>query len=154
MRKTFGGFGVALLLLLPGATAPAWAAPESEQITVDGPYTVRQEMTKRSMGGDMGEQHLSVSQNVGYSDLDLTKYADVETLRQRVRTAAKDTCRELSRRFPVSMYIPVTTDTCARDAARNGLAQVDAVAAKSVASADMGRRQTLARQETRPLQSE
>ena len=152
MRKTFGGFGVALLLLLPGATAPAWAAPESEQITVDGPYTVRQEMTKRSMAGELGEQHLSVSQNVSYADLDLTKYADVEILRQRVRTAAKDSCKELTRRFPVSMYIPVTTDTCARDAARNGLAQVDAAAAKSVASADMGSRQTLARQDTRPLQ--
>ena len=150
MRKTFGGFGVTLFLLLPGATAPAWAAPESEQITVDGPYTVRQEMTQRSMGGEMGEQHLSVSQNVSYADLDLTKYADVETLRQRVRTAAKDSCRELGRRFPVSMYIPLTTDTCARDAARNALAQVDAAAARSVASA--APRQTLARQDTRPPQ--
>jgi UrcA family protein len=150
MRKTFGGFSAALLMMLAGATSPAWAAPESEQITVDGPYTVRQEQTKGSIGGEMGEQHLSVSQNVSYADLDLTKYADVETLRQRVRAAAKDSCRELGRRFPVSMYIPLTTDTCARDAARTGLAQVDAAAAKSVASA--APRQTLARQDTRPLQ--
>jgi len=146
MRKTFDG--LALLMMLTGAAMPAWAAPESEQITVDGPYTVRQEMTKRSMGGEMGEQHLSVSQSVSYADLDLTKYADVETLRQRVRAAAKDSCRELGRRFQVSMYIPLTTDTCARDAARDALAQVDAAAAKSVASA--APRQTLARQDTRP----
>jgi UrcA family protein len=150
MRKTFGGFGAALLILLPGAAMPAWAAPESEQITVDGPYTVRQEVTKRGMGGELAEQNLSVSQNVGYSDLDLTKHADVEKLRDRVKTAAKDTCRELDRRFPVSTYIPVTSRSCARDAARDGLAKVDAVAAKSVASAD--RRQTLARQDTSPLQ--
>ena len=150
MRSTFGGFGLALLMMLAGATTPVWAAPESEQITVDGPYTVRQEMTKGSIGGEMGEQYLSVSQSVSYADLDLAKYADVETLRQRVRAAAKDSCRELSRRFPVSMYIPLTTDTCARDAARSALAQVDAAAAKSVASA--APRQTLARQDTRPLQ--
>ena len=152
MRKTFGGFGVALLLLLPGATAPAWAAPESEQITVDGPYTVRQEVTKRGMGGELAEQTLSVSQNVGYSDLDLTKHADVEKLRDRVRTAAKDSCRELDRRFPVSTYIPVTSRSCARDAARDGLAKVDAITTQSVASADRATRQTLARQDIRPLQ--
>jgi UrcA family protein len=151
MRKTFGGFGVALLILLPGATAPAWAVPESEQITVDGPYTVRQEVTKRAMSGAMGEQNLSVSQNVDYSDLDLTKHTDVEKLRDRVRAAAKDTCRELDRRFPVSTYIPVTTRSCARDAARNGLAKVGAITAQSVASADTIPRQTLARQDTRPL---
>ena len=150
MRKTFGGFGVVLLILLPGATVPAWAAPESEQITVDGPYTVRQEVTKRAMSGDIGEQTFSVSQNVGYSDLDLTKHADVETLRQRVKAAAKDSCKELNRRFPSSIYIPVTTDNCARDAARAGLARVDAAAAQSVASA--APRQTLARQDVRPLQ--
>ena len=150
MRKTFGGFGVVLLILLPGATTPAWAAPESEQITVDGPYTVRQEVTKRAMSGDMGEMNFSVSQNVGYSDLDLTKQADVEKLRQRVRAAAKDTCKELDRRFPVSIYIPLTSRSCARDAARDGLARVDAITAQSVASA--GTRQTLARQDVRPFQ--
>jgi|GEM_PF-1353670 len=150
MRKTFGGFGMALLLLLPGAIAPAWAAPESEQITVDGPYTVRQVVTKRSMSGEMGEQSFSVSQRVGYSDLDLTKQTDVEKLRERVKVAAKDTCKELDRRFPVSTYIPVTTRSCARDALRDGLAQVDAITRQSVASADW--RQTLARQDTPPLQ--
>jgi UrcA family protein len=142
---------MALLLLLPAATAPAWAA-QSEEITVDGPYTVRQEVTKRPMGGDIGELHLSVSRSVPYSDLDLTKHADVETLRERVRAAAKDSCRELSRRFPVSTYIPVTTDTCARDATRDGLAKVDAIAGQSVASANTGMRQSLARQDTRSLQ--
>ena len=94
VRKALGGFGVALLILLPGATAPAWAAPESERITVDGPYTVRQEVTKRSMSGEMGEQSFSVSQRVGYSDLDLTKQTDVEKLRERVKVTAKDTCKE------------------------------------------------------------
>lgn len=148
VRKALGGFGVALLILLPGATAPAWAARESERITVEGPYTVRQEVTKRAMSGDLGEMNLSVSQNVGYSDLDLTKQADVERLRERVKTAAKDTCKELDRRFPVSTYIPVTTRSCARDAARDGLARVDAITAQSVASADRGARQTLARQDT------
>ena len=152
MRKTFGGFGVALLVLLQGAAVPAWAAAESEQITVDGPYTVRQEVTKRALSGDIGEMNFSVSQNVGYSDLDLTKQADVEKLRERVKMAAKETCKELDRRFPVSIYIPVTGRSCARDAARDGLARVGAIAARSVASVDRGPRQTLARQDTTSIQ--
>ena len=152
MRKRLGGFGVALLILLPGTTAPAWAARESERITVAPPYTVRQEVTSRAMNGEIGEQKLSVSQQVSYADLDLSKHADVETLRERVRAAAKDSCRELNRRYPKAAYIPVTNDTCARDAARDGLARVDAITAQSVASANTGMRQSLARQDTRPLQ--
>ena len=152
MRKTFGGLGVALFLLLPGITAPAWAAREDERITVSGPYTVRQEITQRNMGGQMQEQKLSVSQDVSYADLDLTRHADVEKLRERVNAAAKDSCKELDRRFPVSTYIPVTTRSCARDAAREALAQVDTIAAQSVANANGNMRQSLARQDTRPLQ--
>lgn len=158
MTKTLAGCCGALLVLglqiLPASFSPAQAqqarAGEEEQVTVDGPYIVRQEKTKRSMGGLTAEQTISVSQRVSYADLDLSRQSDVNLLRWRVKAAAKDSCRQLERRFPSSLYIPdQTMHQCIRDAADQALAQVDAVASRSLARANTG--QTVARADVPPV---
>jgi hypothetical protein len=146
MTKTFAGCCSMLLALglqvFPAGLGSAQAAtPGQEEVTVDGPYTVRQELTKRALGGEMSETTLSVSQHVSYADLDLSKADDVAKLRERVKTAAADSCRELQRRFPSLTYIPMPYQTpyqCARTAAGPALARVDAITSQSVARADTG----------------
>jgi len=141
MTKTLAGCCAPLLILglqvFPAGLAQA--ASQEEQVTVDGPYTVQTQVTKRAMQGRMEEETISVSQKVAYSDLDMSRQSDVDKLRDRVRTAAKDSCRELERRFPSAVYIPDRTRfECVRDATSQAMAQVDAVASRSVAQANTG----------------
>lgn len=142
MTKTVAGCCASLLILglqvFPAGLAQA--ASQEEQVTVDGPYTVQHQVTKRAMQGRMEEETISVSQQVGYSDLDMSRQSDVDRLRDRVRTAAKDSCRELERRFPSAVYIPDKTRfECVREATSQAMAQIDAVASRSMAQANTGR---------------
>lgn len=158
MTKTFAGCCGALLVaglqILPLGFTAAQAQParssEEEQVTVDGPYIVRQEKMTRSLSGMMAEQTISVSQRVSYADLDLSRQSDVDLLRWRVKTAAKDSCRQLERRFPSSIYIPdQTMHECIRDATSQAMAQVDTVASGSLARANAG--QAVARADVPPI---
>jgi UrcA family protein len=145
MIRTFGCCTALLALGLP--LFSAGAALGEEKITVQGPYTVRTEMTKRSLGGDMPEFAISVSQNVGYGDLDLSKPEDAAKLRDRVATAAKDSCRELDARFSRNVYIPVGESTprdCVRNATGQALARLDATTNSALARADTNNRQQVA----------
>jgi UrcA family protein len=150
MTKIFAGCGPALLALSLQmlAAGSAWAADLGEEkITVQGPYTVRTEMTKRSLGGEMPEFTISVSRDVNYADLDLSKSEDVAKLRDRVATAAKDSCRELDSRFPRDVYIPVNESSrkdCVRHATGQALARLDATTNGALARADTNNRQQVA----------
>src|SRR3954462_7366768 len=149
MTKTFTGCCSALLVFglqsFTATPATAQAAPSGqEEVTVDGPYVFHQQTTKRAMNGQMAEKTISVSQQVSYSDLDLSKAGDVETLRTRVKTAAKDDCRELDRRFSPSIYVPFDDRrSCVRHATGQALARVDAIASQSLARANTGATQTV-----------
>ena len=137
MTRTFGRCTALLALGLP--LFSAGAALGEEKITVQGPYTVRTEKTKRSLGGHMPEVTISVSQNVGYTDLDLSKPEDVAKLRDRVNVAAKDSCRELDTRFPRDVYVPVGESSrkdCVRNATGQALARLDTVTKDALARAD------------------
>jgi len=148
MTKTFAGRCTVLLALNLFFAGSVWAAaPGEEQITVQGPYTVRKAMTKRSLSGEMPEFTISVSQNVGYADLDLSKPDDVAKLRDRVRVAAKDSCRELDSRFPRDVYHPVGESSrkdCVRNAAGQALARLDATTNGAIARADTSANQQVA----------
>jgi UrcA family protein len=71
---------------------------------------------------------VNMSQGISYHGLDLTSDADVATLEGRVRQAAEDICKELDRRYPKSVYIPVEEDKdCAKNAAENAMVEVRTV---------------------------
>lgn len=139
--KTFamcsGTLLVLTLQLFPAGSAGA-AASEREDVTVDGPYTVRQEVTKQALRGRPPEMRLSASQTVSYADLDLSNPSDMEKLRSRVKSAAKDSCNELDLRFPRDAYIPDQSRyQCMKTAMNDALAQVGPVTGQSVARADI-----------------
>ena len=149
MTKTFAGRCTVLALSLQLFSAgTVWAADlGQEEVTVQGPYTVRKEMTKRSLGGEMPEFAISVTQQVNYADLDLSRPEDVAKLRDRVRMAAKDSCRELDSRFPRDIYHPVgesSRNDCVRNATGQALARVDATTNGAVARAEASNRQQVA----------
>lgn len=77
-------------------------------------------------------QGMSVSREVNYADLDLTKPEDVERLKERTNRAAVQVCRELDHRNPWSMtdlfgaHMP-----CVRHAQQQALAQVPGIVVPS-----------------------
>jgi UrcA family protein len=104
-------------------------------------------MTKRALGGEMPEFAISVSQNVNYADLDLSKPDDVTKLRDRVTAAARDSCRELDSRFPRGVYHPVGESRrrdCVRNTTGQALARLDTVTNGALARADASHNQRVA----------
>jgi len=108
---------VALLVfasLLSGVSVQAASIPD-EQITV------------RS-----GIRGMTVSRDVNYGDLDLTKPEDIERLKARTNRAAVQVCRDLDHRNPWSMtdlfgaHIP-----CVTNAQQQALAQVPGIVVPS-----------------------
>ncbi|HWU54281.1 MAG TPA: UrcA family protein, partial [Rhizomicrobium sp.] len=109
----------------------ALAAGDSEQVTVDAPYTIRQQPMTRTMLGQMPERRVTVESSVSYADLDFSKQADVDTMRDRLRKAVRDNCRELDRRFPSLVYIPVGQDNCVKAGTLQSFAQLDDIRASA-----------------------
>lgn len=117
---------VALLLAAGPLQAQEMGLP-TEEITVYAPYAVHkvQSGTTRSPA-----LTVTLTQRVSYHDLDLAKDGDAAELKQRIHAAAADVCKELDRRYPKTVYIPITsTRNCARDAEKAGLAQAEAIIA-------------------------
>jgi len=121
------GFETAVVLLL-AASVPALAQMEpAEKITVFAPYIVKK---SNSGAGRTPVTTITISQEVSYQDLDLRSEIGLTTLVGRVRQAAEDICRELGRRYPKSIYVPVSEDKdCAKNAEANGMMEVHAVVA-------------------------
>lgn len=106
------GFCACSFSLLAAAQA---AQIPGEQVTVHS----------RSQGTSV----MSVSRDVNYGDLDLTKPEDVERLKARTNRAAVEVCRELDHRNPWSMTdLFGTHQPCVRSAQQQALAQVPGIA--------------------------
>ena len=120
---------------------PAWAQPASlesagEVVTVTAPSVVIHQRTapmgSPALGGGMTRpiEVVSVNRTVSYADLDLAKPGDVNIFTKRINDAAKDACDTLDRRYPKTIYIPVSPDeNCARNAAGNAMRIADQVIA-------------------------
>jgi UrcA family protein len=99
----------AMLLVLGtfGAGTALAATDATEEVTVDSPYTIRQQVLPRTSQREMAARQTSISREISFADLDFSKQADVDIMRQRIRQAARETCDELDRRFPPTVYVPV-----------------------------------------------
>jgi UrcA family protein len=77
-------------------------------------------------------QGMSVSREVNYGDLDLTKPEDVERLKARTNIAAVQVCRELDHRNPWAMTDLFGAHApCVRNAQQQALAQVPGIVVPS-----------------------
>lgn len=121
-----GILSMALLMTLAAASpAIAQTPSELETITVVAPritYQVKRE------GGSVIPKEITVAKQsavVTFSDLDLTRTADLYTLQARVDEAAARVCTELAQQFPEG---EPSTPICARRATDDAMAQVQRAA--------------------------
>lgn len=141
-RKICGFYGALLMLGASYAgSGMARALPLSvgdEEVRVVSPYTIRQQVLDRSLTSPMLTTRISVEKSVSFSDLDLTKPADVNKMKARLRQAAKDSCKELNRRFPRSIYVTLDDTNCVKNATHQSLARFEAIisGAKQTARVD------------------
>ncbi|MGZ5920315.1 MAG: UrcA family protein [Rhizomicrobium sp.] len=126
----------ATLLIFDGPTAAQPAPPQPgmhETVTVVAPYIVRRATVTPATGtpatgGGMARQIevVSVDRAVDFSDLDLSSSSGAATLEKRIKDAAAEACREIDKRYPKNVYIPVSPNQdCAGIAAGNAMKIAD-----------------------------
>jgi UrcA family protein len=116
-------------LTAPSSSQPAAAKSElHETITVYAPFVVRRAAVRPSPLKHGAAEVISMDRQVSFADLDLTRSADQATLKARVNQAAQDACKELNRRFPKNIYIPVPENQdCVGNATKDAMQVVDEV---------------------------
>ena len=102
-------------------TYPAYQT--REEITITPPYVEHRPLGRSYSGIPIEE--LSLSRAVDYSDLNLSRWQDVQMLDYRVRQAAYAACGELNREYPESLYPSYQSDDrdCVARATNEGMAQ-------------------------------
>lgn len=102
------------------ADSAAQPASSEEEITVRGPRLVRSHIGGRTQTGGFGYDLVTLSHRVSYTDLKLSRPADVKILEDRISLTARQICRELAKMFPVST--PNNPD-CVRQATKSAMEQ-------------------------------
>jgi UrcA family protein len=118
-----------LLSATPGAAQPygAYAAPPPEEVIVTAPRPNLPNFREEGGGGlrsmDVPPERVSLTTHVRYDDLDLTAPDGAYELRRRVRTAARQVCRNLAEAYP--FYQISRSRGCYRDAVDRALVHAD-----------------------------
>lgn len=110
--------------LLGAAFAVAGSAAQAqpiETITVTAPRIVQQTITTGRTYTGTPVETTTISRNVNFGDLNLTKHADVEKLKMRVKDTAKDLCKELDKLYPLQPK----DETCVRKSEDRAMVQVN-----------------------------
>ena len=77
-----------------------------------------------------GTGTITITRNVSYHDLDLTKDGDVTTLKQRIDDAARTLCRQLDKHYSTPQWSNLPADrNCRRNATATAMAEADMVIA-------------------------
>jgi UrcA family protein len=103
----------------------------TEQMTIIAPYVHHRTIGRSYTGAPVEE--LSLSRVVDYSDLDLSRWTDVQVLDDRVRQAAYAACYRLDREYPESLYPSYQSSDrdCVARATNEGMAQARFVVAQA-----------------------
>jgi UrcA family protein len=102
-------------------TTPALAQNDRE-VVVEAPQVVHEAIGRNSNGAR--DELVSLSHRIPYTDLDLTKAADLATLQARVKDAAVLGCDQLRKLYPLATHDP----DCIQKATRHAMTQVRAAA--------------------------
>jgi len=116
-----------LLSVAVGVAGSLWLggiaiAQGTEEVTVTAAGVV-----EKDAGGAPGgarAQDMSFSYAVSYKGLDLASYAGAVELQKRVKDAARDACREISRQRPLAQLTP-DEGGCAKAAADKAMVRVN-----------------------------
>ena len=106
---------------LVAAGAQAQTQPHTvREIVITSPRVVHERIGRSSNGAH--EELISLSHRITYDDLDLSKTADLATLRNRVREAAELGCQQLEKIYPLSNHDP----DCVKKAVGRAMPQIRA----------------------------
>ncbi|HUO91537.1 MAG TPA: UrcA family protein [Rhizomicrobium sp.] len=117
----------AFILIVPNTTQA-----QDEALTVFSPRQITHERLGRDSVSGAPIEKTTVSEQVAYRDLDLSKSSDVDRLDERLKEAAESVCSELDRLS--FSYSGEVHRNCVRNALRSAGKEVDA----AVASANRG----------------
>ena len=116
-------FTVALI-----ASNLAVAQQDTEEVIVRAP--IERVKDTRTVGSVATTEIIELNRYVSYSDLDLTKVADVATLDERITATAKESCKKLSNMFPLDRSDPAEMGRCVKKAVSGaGTRKAKAIAA-------------------------
>ena len=101
--------GVLLGGLLAASSAIAQGIP-NENVTVVAPYITHETQTNLGVGNRGIYDVNSLTKEVSYADLDLSKSSDDDRFIQRINDTAKGACAELKAKYPDPPHAPVTDD--------------------------------------------
>ncbi len=117
---------IATVCLIALGQVPAFAAEKKlEEITVMAPRITSEQRTSPPYGKTIVANK---SARVDISDLDISRTADMNEVRNRVEEAAQRICKQLSDELPFGQP---DTPECVRRAVSDAMAQVEEVALQS-----------------------
>jgi UrcA family protein len=108
VAQDYGGYGPA-----------AYSGPPEDVIVV----APRERFREQGGSLDLPPDKVSLSTRVRYDDLDLLTWDGAQTLRARVREAARHVCRHLAEAYPFQRLS--TAPSCYRETVENGLLRAD-----------------------------
>ena len=124
MFVTGGAFLGGLVILTNYAMAQD-ASSVSEQVIVVAPYITHETQTTMGGAGNKGVYDVhTLTKNVSYADLDLSKSVDASEFLQRINDTAKESCDQLKAQFRDPPHAPVTTDRECEESASNQAIEV------------------------------
>ena len=82
----------------------------NENVTVVAPYITHETQTNLGVGNRGIYDVNSLTKEVSYADLDLSKSSDDDRFIQRINDTAKESCAELKAKYPDPPHAPVTSD--------------------------------------------
>lgn len=134
--------GLCGVLVIVGAchAGSVFAGPRgAEEVTVRPPYTIRIQPLAYDLSGMVQEARTTVESSVSYADLDFSTQADVDTMRDRLKKAARDNCRTVYRNPHILGYVPTEEAACVRSLTLQSFAQLDQIRATVRQSAGYAR---------------
>jgi len=94
-------------VLLGALAASSAAMAQNEQVIVTAPYITHDSKTVLGPSNKGVYDTNTLTKEVTYSDLDLSKPSDADRFIQRINDTAKDSCAELKAKFPDPPHAPV-----------------------------------------------
>ena len=117
------------LAVVPGNARAQQAAETMEEIIVQAPLEIERQPVPRASSPTLDVEIVELKRRIDVTDLDLTKYADVQKLEQRISAVSRESCEKLYEMFPEAGTGEAEVRECTRRAVASALEQKEQVLA-------------------------
>jgi len=117
---TFTAFVLAAFVMVPSSAFTQQVSEDQAVEVIEEIVKVEVLVTSRFVGrpNDLGARTevYELKKTVSFADLDLRKEADVGELEKRIENTAKESCKTLSKKYPILLSDPADHRRCVREA--------------------------------------